>query len=307
MTTQNKIYTACGEELKIWNKTKGTNFELLCTLKYKDTLDETFIGTTQIEIDGVLNDDATQDSKYDADCLAKAYNRGHIRAFQPDFIYKDKVFGLCIVYDDFITIWDERDYSLLYEYKLSSSYTILNTVFDGKGKRIALNTTEGLKVIDIELKKELWKLDFKSISSMQSSECKNSQFFITMNSEDVNGGISDALVIFNFRFQKPIKIVKFPSVDFISFGKYVSLNNLDSPSICIITSKGFLQYINCMKRGESTFQTRMELIKKENSLSSPAITPMINFGDLDDDIEDFKLDQSKYYFITFRNQNINKD
>jgi hypothetical protein len=294
MTTQNKIYTACGDELKIWNKSKGKTFELLCTLKYKDTLDNTFIGSTQTETDAVMNDD-TVDSKHE-DGLASAYNRGHIRAFQPDFIYKDKIFGLCIVYDDFITIWDERDYSLVFEYRLSPSYTILNTVFDGKGMRVALNTTDGLKVIDIELKKELWKLDFKSVASMQSSEFKDSQFFITMNSEDVKGGISDALIIFNFRFQKPLKIVKFPSVDFISYGKYVSLNNLDSPSICIITSKGFLQYINCMKRGETTFQTRMELIKKENSLTSPAITPMINFGDLDDDIEEFKLDQSNYSF-----------
>ncbi|CAI2384232.1 unnamed protein product [Moneuplotes crassus] len=290
-STQNKVYTASGNELKIWQKKKGQSFELLCTLKYKDILDETFIPQLQDNNSG-SESEATEDSKH-LETLTKVINKGDIRGFQPDFIYKEKDSGLCVVYDDYITIWDEKTYALISQYKLKkpTDYVIHKVVFDGKGRRLALHTSIGLKVIDVELQQEIWKLDFTSIKMIESSQAINSQFFITMNSEDVDGGITDALLIFSFRTDKPLKIIKFPAIDSISYGKYVNLNNLDSPSICILTSKGFIQYINCMKRGENESQTRIELIKRESSFHSPDITPMINFGDLDEELEDFKLDE----------------
>ena len=278
----------------MWRKKKNETFELLCTLKYKDILEETHIEPVPQESENSMDEERTEGSKHESlDELI--LNKGHIRGFQPDFAYKDKKLCLCIVYDDYITLWNEKDYSLITQFKLKKDqdYTIHKVIFNGKGKRLALHTSKGLKVIDVELKEEIWKLDFRSIKDVQSSEAINSQFLITMNSEDTVGGIVDALIIFSFRTNKPLKIIKFPSVDCISYGRYVNLNNLDSPSICILTSKGFLQYINCMKRGENEFQTRMELIKKENSYHSPAITPMVNFGDLDEELEEFNLDKSK--------------
>ena len=285
----------------MWIKKKNQTFELLCTLKYKDILENTLV--QQLPAQDIplssQEDEATDDSKENVKPLLETTYRGAIRGFQPDFLYKDKSFGLCVVYDDFITIWNEKDYSLVSEYKLAkqTDYVIHKVVFDGKGKRVALHTSDGLKVIDVELQEELWKLGFKSITDVQSSDFKNSQFFITMNSEDAHDSFADTLIVFSFRSSKPLKMVKFPAADHITSGRYVNLNNLDSPSICLITSKGFIQYINCIKRGESTSQTRMDLIKKENSLTSPAITPMINFGDLDEEIEEFQLDQSKYKVV----------
>lgn len=223
---------------------------------------------------------------------AKNSSRGNIKGFQPDFIYKDRHFGLCVVYDDFVTIWDERDYSLVLQYKLNNDgYIVEKVVFDGKGKRLALHTSKGIKVIDIETKEELWTLKFKSISDIHSSECRNSHFFITMNSEDDSKGMNDTLIVFSFRSNKPLKIMKYPPIDPIKSACYVSLNNMDYPSVCVITAKGFIQYINYVKRGEAASKTRIELIHRENSLTSPAITPMINFGDLDEEIEELKLEK----------------
>lgn len=223
--------------------------------------------------------------------------KGDIKGYQPDFIYKDRKYGLCVVYDDYIVVWDEKDYSLAYERKIQkdTDYVINKVVFDGKGKRITLLTSEGLKVMDIETGEELWTLKFASINDIKSSEYKNSHFFITMNSEDDPKGVVDTLIVFSFRHDKPLKIVKFPLIDPIKSGCYVNLNNLDAPSICIITARGFIQYVNYMKRGENSTQTRMELITKENSLTSPAITPMVNFGDLDEEIEELELEKSKCY------------
>jgi len=275
-------------------KRKNKPFSLLCTLKYNDVLHDTTIidGADLHEADSEVATEGSEDMHQEFD---KVSHKGVIRGFQPNFVYKDKLQGLCVVYDDCVTIWDESDYSLISEFKFDKvkDYQIKQVVFDGKGKRIALHTSEGLKIIDVEIKKQLWKLDFKSIKLITSSGYRNSQFFITMNSEDTKNGTNDTLIIFNFGNIKPLKIVKFSGLDQIMYGKYVTLNNLDSPSICLITAKGYVQYINCMKRGESTFQTRMDLIKKENSYTSPAITPMVNFGDLDEEIEEFKLEQSK--------------
>lgn len=299
MSTQNKIYTASGNELKVWLKKKNEHFELLCTLKYKDILDDTFIPSSS-DPSSASDSEATVESKHEIS-LENSINKGHIRGFQADFIYKGKTKGLVVVYDDFIAIWDEKTYSLVSQYKLNKpiDYTIHKVIFDGKGKKLALHTTEGLKVIDVELQEEIWKLSFRSIKDIQSSDTINSQFFLTMNSEDTIEGITDCLIILSFRSDKPLKILKFPAIDSISYGKYVNLNNLDSPSICILTSRGFVRYINCMKKGERASQTRMELIKKENSYQSPDITPMVNFGDLDEELEEFNLDKSKNLIFNF--------
>lgn len=129
-------------------------------------------------------------------------------------------------------------------FKKEEEDQIKQVVFDGKGKKIALYTTTGLRIIDVEAGEQLWKLDFRSIKSIQSNGWRNSQFFITMNSEDNMKGVADTLIIFSFSSVKPLKIVKFSETDYVTFGKYVCLNNLDSPSICLITSKGYIQYIN---------------------------------------------------------------
>jgi hypothetical protein len=279
----------------VWSKKKNQPFGLLCTLKYRDVLRDTFVTSLTTEVsDGY---EGSSESK-SQDC------KGSIIGFQPDFCYKGKMTGLCIVYDDWVTVWNETDYSLIAQlhFDKEEGCQVKQVVFDGKGKRIALLTTAGLKIIDIETGEQLWKLDFQSVKSIHSNGWRNSQFFITMNSEDDVTGVEDAIIIFSFSSCKPLKIVKFAQNDYVTFGKYVNLNNLDSPSICLITSKGYIQYINWMKRGETGFNTRMELIKKENSLTSPAITPMVNFGDLDDELEEFHLDQSKS-FVNFRNKN----
>ena len=301
LSPKNKFYTASGDELKVWHKKKGQTFDLLWTLKYKDILPDTFVDTDNDHNSiSSSNEDGTEDSKIFARSTMKNLSRGNIKGFQPDFIYNNKTYGLWVVYDDFITIWDERDYSIVRQHKfINEGFTIHKVVFDGKGKRIALLTSQGIKVIDIESKQELWTLKFKSIKHIQSSEFKNSHFFITMNSEDDDKGIIDTLIVFSFRSSKPLKIVKYPGIDTISSACYVNLNNMDSPSICVITTKGFMQYINYLKRGETPAYSRIELIQKENSYISPAITPMVNFGDLDEEIEELKLENGRYILESF--------
>ena len=285
----------------MWNKKKGQSFDLLWTLRYKDILQETFVdcGSDYHSISSSI-EDGTEDSKSVEKLTAKNSSKGNIKGFQPDFIYNNRTYGLCVVYDNFITIWDERDYSIVLQHKfINEGFVINKVVFDGKGKRIALLTSHGIKVIDIERKEELWTLKFKSIKHIQSNEFKNSHFFITMNSEDDVKGITDTLLVFSFRSNKPLKIVKYPGIDTIKSASYVHLNNMDSPSICIITSKGFMQYVNYLKRGETPAQTRIERIHKENSFISPAITPMVNFGDLDEEIEELQLEKGTYNIHNF--------
>ena len=146
--------------------------------------------------------------------------------------------GLCIVYIDQITIWDENTYSLVNEHQLAyDDFDITDAIFDGKGRRIALKGDSGIRIIDIYKQQELWRLNFNSIKNINSNEYKNSQFLITMNSEDNSEEPTDALLVFNFNSRRPLKVLKFSQNDPITSADYISLPSLESPSICCITQK----------------------------------------------------------------------
>ena len=266
-SSHNRIYTANGDELKVWQKAKSGTFTLLCTIRHKHA----------------LSDETDQSSS-------------KIVQFQPDFKYEPEKMGLCIVYQDRITIWDEANYTLVKEFELADSdFLVKDACFDAKGRRILLKNESGIRVVSTMLNTELWRLNFESISHIQSSDANNSHFIATMNSEDNPSGPLDSLIVFNYKSAKPVKVIKLNAKDPIVNAGYVYLSNLDYPSISLITKKGMIQYIHFINKGCKSSRTRLELIKKENSLSgSGKNVPQVDYMHLDDEVEEFELDQSMF-------------